>query len=118
MKFLIGILAICLSLTAVNAAIFPPADVKVSVKLVAQGKIEVALTNLQKTNTTISIQSLDGKVVHFQELVQKHNGYRKRLNLNGLAAGKYLLTIETNTEKRQQVIVIDEQQNILLSIIK
>ncbi len=120
MKYLMVALALCLSFSTAIFATTPPNPnkVKVSITVVDKKTVELRLVNLQKLRTDISIQSLDGATTYFQNVVTKHNGYRAKLNLNELKAGKYLLVVKNGSEKRQQVIVIDEEKGMLLSSIK
>ncbi|MFN7115652.1 MAG: hypothetical protein ACK4TA_02575 [Saprospiraceae bacterium] len=120
MKYLSLVLAFCLTLTipAIANEVNPTDNVQVTVTAVAEKSVEISLTNLQQQRTSISIQKLDGSVVYYQDIVRKHNGYRKRLNFNELENGKYLLVIEQGAEKHQQVIVLKDNVGMLLSSVK
>jgi hypothetical protein len=122
MKFMSAMLAFCLLLCAAAPAVAacpnPTSEVQLTVTRVAEKTIDLTLTNLQQQRTTVTIQSLDGTVIYFQENVKKHNGYHKRLNLKDLPNGKYLLTIQQGREKRRQVIVIKPELGMLLSTIR
>lgn len=119
MKYLSVVLALCLCVSiAARAESNPTIDVKATVVSVETKKVDVTLINLQKQTTYISIQSVDGSEIYFQEAIKKHNGYRKRLDLSELKAGKYLLVVENDQTKLQQVIVLKEDNALLLSQIK
>ncbi|MDX1941255.1 MAG: hypothetical protein SFU99_11935 [Saprospiraceae bacterium] len=119
MKYLSLLLALCLAISvptfvsAHNFTVEP--QVNVNVKTVKERTVEISLFNLQQERTSISIQSLDGETTYFKNVIKDHNGYRKRLNLKDLAFGRYLLVIEQNGKKMQQVIVLDEENGMLLS---
>lgn len=120
MKYLSLVLALCLSLTipAVANVTNPADEIQMYVTPVSEKTVDVALANLQQQRTTISIVSLDGSTTYYRDIVKKHNGYRKRLHLNELQDGRYVLVVEQGTEKRQQVIVLKKNQGMLLSAIK
>lgn len=119
MKYLSVVLALCLCLTvAVNAENNPTKNLRATVTAVENKTVEISLVNLQQLRTDISIQSVDGDVTYFQDVVKKHNAYRKRLNLSELKAGKYMLVVLNGDEKLQQVIVVKGDNTMLLSIIK
>lgn len=119
MKYLSVVLALCLCLTvAAKAETDPTKTIRATVTAVEAKTVEISLVNLQQLRTDISIQSVDGKVAYFQDVVKKHNGYRKRLNLNELEAGKYMLVVQNGDERLQQIIVIKEDKTLLLSSIK
>jgi len=119
MKYLSLVLAVCLSVTLVMpvSATTPDVDPEFTlyVKAVKERTVEVALLNLQKEKTSISIQSLDGTKTFYSNIVKDHNGFRKRLNFRNLDYGKYLLVVEQNGEKLTQVIVLDDKHGMLLS---
>ena len=71
-----------------------------------EGKIfHLQLANLQKQDTKVTIEDMDG-AVYFRELVSDHNGYAKRINLKKLDDGKYLLNVTQGKQKMVQVIVV------------
>lgn len=119
MKYLSLLLALCLAMSvsalASNQDLPVESKVNVNVKAVKERTVEVFLSNLQHERTSISIESLDGETTYFKDVVNAHNGYRKRLNLRDLPYGRYLLVVKQNGEKLQQVIVLDDQHGMLLS---
>lgn len=120
MKFLSLLLAFSLALTipAIANEFEPTKEVKVTVTAVAEKSLDVNVSNLQQQTTRITIENIDGSVVYFQDIVKKHNGYHKRLNLRKLKDGKYLLVVQRGTEKHQQVIVLKDATGMLLSAVK
>lgn len=120
MKYLSFMLALCLAFTLPVLASEPDpnAEVQMYVTKVSEKSLDVALTNLQNQRTTISIVSVDRAITYYRDIIKKHNGYRKRLNLSELQDGKYILVVERGTEKRQQVIVLKKDRGMLLSAIK
>lgn len=117
MKYLSLLLAVCLAFVALPASANPtkPETITVEVKAVNKKTVEVALTNLQRERTDITLQSLDKNTTFYRETLRKHNGFRKRLNLKDLSEGKYLLTIQQSGETYEQVIVIKDATGVLLS---
>lgn len=119
MKYLSLVLAVCLSVSLATPVSATTSDVDpeftLYVKAVKERTVEVALLNLQKEKTDITIQSLDGKRTFYSNTIKQHNGFRKRLNFRNLDYGKYLLVVEQNGEKRTQVIVLDDKNGMLLS---
>lgn len=119
MKYLSLVLALCLSISiTTHAATNPTKNLRATVTTTATKTLEVTLVNLQQQRTNIMIQSIDGTVVYFKDIVKKHNGYRKKLNLTDLKAGRYLLIVENSDEKLQQVILVKEDNTLLLSSLK
>ncbi len=96
----------------------PNNDFVFSAKVTGAKTIEVSLLNLQQERTVITLQSLDGATTYFEEVVKKHNGYRRQLNLRELSAGKYLLVVKRNEQKLQQVVVVSDQRGVMLSDVK
>lgn len=119
MKYVSFVMALLLSFAIslpVSASPIPTEkDVTLRVKSVSEMTLEVALINLQQERTSITLQDLNGYETFFSEVVKNHNGYRKHLNLEELRAGRYILTVEHNGKKLQQVIVINEDLGIMLS---
>lgn len=120
MKYLGLMIVLCLSLAVPAAAIGtnPLSDIEFYVTKVSEKKLEVTLANLQSQRTTVTIENLDGSTIYFRDIVTKHNGYRKRLNLDQLPNGKYKLIVTNGEEKKQQVIVLKAGVGMLLSSIK
>ncbi len=132
MKYLSVVLALCLALTipaiahsslSTNAILIndptpPNGEVQLYVTPLSEKKLDVALANLQYQRTTISLKSLDGTITYYQDVVNKHNGYRRCLNLRELAYGKYMLVVEKGKESHRQVIVLSKDNGMLLSAVK
>lgn len=131
MKYLSVVLALCLALTIpaiahsslstndiLTSDPTPKGEVQLYVTPVSEKKLDIALTNLQYQRTTIALKSLDGTITYYQDVVNKHNGYRRCLNLNQLEDGKYMLLVEKGKESRRQVIVLSKANGMLLSAIK
>ncbi len=117
MKFLSLLLAFSLALTipAFAHESYPTKAINVTITAVAEKSVQVIISNLQQQTTRITIESLDGSVVYFKDIVKKHNGYHKRLNLRKLKDGKYLLVVQQGNKKHQQVIVLKDTVGMLLS---
>lgn len=119
MKYVSFVMALLLSLAIslpVSANDLPTdKDVTLRVKEVKTKTLDVTLINLQQQRTSISLKALNGSDTFFEDTINKHNGYRKRLDLRNLTPGKYILTVEQDGKKLRQVIVIDNQLGMLLS---
>lgn len=67
----------------------------------------VRLANLQKEKTVLTLESLDGLEVYHEQVINDHNGFNAKLNLNDLPKGRYVLKIKQNSGALRQVIVVD-----------
>ncbi|HMN91229.1 MAG TPA: hypothetical protein PKD70_08775 [Saprospiraceae bacterium] len=122
MKFVSMMLALCFALATAAPLmandVFPVENNNLSVTTAGSKTIVIALKNLQQKRAMLSIEDLDGTIIHYQETIAKRNGYRKTLNLSNLPVGKYLLVVKEGGRKYQQVIVISKSDELLLSAIR
>lgn len=73
-----------------------------------EGKVfNLYLANLEKNNTVVSIKDLAGNVF-FQEQVKNHNGFAKKINMENLKDGRYLLTVKQQDKEFIQVVVVED----------
>lgn len=75
--------------------------------------ITLRLSNLQQKKTTVTLRDEDGKVF-FQEVIVKHNGYTKNLNLEEMSDGLYTIIIKHDDTKYARLIKVDND-NVLFS---
>ena len=84
---------------------------------IAEGKvISLKVSNLQMEKTSIKITDLKGENTYYRDFVKNHNGYGRRLNLDNLPVGKYVLTIKQKDEYVKQIIVIKDNYLLLSQI--
>ena len=101
--FVIALTALTFTLSAADT---PDAELKMKSKVVQDHKVVVQLINLQQENTTLKLQSLDGDITYFQEIIRQHNGYISRLNLKNLKDGRYVLQVDQADISKIQVVLI------------
>lgn len=75
--------------------------------------ITLRLSNLQQKKTTVTLRDEDGKVF-FQEVIVKHNGYTKNLNLEEMSDGLYTIIIKHDDTKYARLIKVNND-NVLFS---
>ena len=84
---------------------------------IAEGKvISLKVSNLQMEKTSIKITDLKGENTYYRDFVKNHNGYGRRLNLDNLPVGTYVLTIKQKDEYVKQIIVIKDNYLLLSQI--
>ena len=76
--------------------------------------LKVQLVNLLKKKTKVIIEDMDSGFYHFNNVVNKRNGFSKKIDLAKLPQGRYLLKVEAPDRTFKQVIYVNEQ-GILLS---
>lgn len=96
----------------------PAANTDILVRAnIAEGKvISLKVSNLQMEKTSIKITDLKGENTYYRDFVKNHNGYGRRLNLDNLPVGKYVLTIKQKDEYVKQIIVIKDNYLLLSQI--
>lgn len=113
-------LAMCLAISSfafAGTSSTPDEDPIFRVKPIESKSFQVTLANLKKTTTSISLTNLSG-TTFFKETIKKHNGYSKKLNLNKLPNGRYVLTVKQNGEKYSKVIYVDDDAMRISGITK
>lgn len=91
-------------------------DILVNAKI-AEGKVlNLKVSNLQMERTSIRLTDLKGENTFYREFVKDHNGYGRRLNLDQLPSGKYMLTIKQKDEYVKQVIVVKDNYLLISGI--
>lgn len=122
MKYVSLLLALCLSVaTALPAMAAPPAsnpELTLVVTPVHKKTVEVSMVNLKQERTRIVLTSLDGEMLYFEDTIKNRNGYRRKLDLNELKSGKYVLEVKQGSKVLSQVIVIDRKDAMWLSQVK
>ncbi len=122
MKYVSFVLALCLSvaaaLPAMAATPAPNPELTLVVTPVHKKTVEVAMVNLKQERTRIVLTSLDGEMLYFEDTVKNRNGYRRKLDLNALESGKYVLEVKQGSKVLSQVIVIDRKDAMWLSQVK
>lgn len=72
-------------------------------------KINLHIANLKKIPTTLSVVALDGRL-WYEEVIERQNGYGKKLNLKKLPIGFYYLLVEHKEQKIRYYFTIDREQ--------
>ena len=112
MKRLLMSLALALPMLQLLATL-PIENVLLSTR-VDERSLVVQLANLQKEKTVLTLESLDSRETFHEQVINDHNGYNARLNLNELPKGRYILRVKQGNGSLRQVLVID-QNSILCS---
>lgn len=112
--FVLALMALTFTASADNE---PDGQLLIKSKVVEQNVLVVQLVNLQQEATRVSIQSLDGDTTFFQENIRKHNGYIRKINLENLKDGRYLIEVTQDDIAKKQVILIRDGQ-LRLSAVK
>lgn len=73
----------------------------------AKGRITVALNGAGTGNTSIVLSGMNGAILRKWEFKNMGNDFRQDLDINGLAAGNYMLSIETNAGVVTKKIVVE-----------
>ncbi len=112
MKRLLMSLALALPMLQLLAT--PPIENVLLSTKVDQRSLVVHLANLQKEKTVLTLESLDSRETFHEQVITDHNGYNRRLNLNELPKGRYILRVKQGNGSLRQVVVVD-QNSILCS---
>lgn len=112
MKRLFMSLALALPMLQLLATL-PIENVLLSTR-VDERALVVQLANLQKEKTVLTLESLDSRETFHEQVINDHNGYSARLNLNELPKGRYILRVKQGDSSLRQVLVVD-QNSILCS---
>lgn len=109
--FFVAFAMLCLltTTTASFSANYADADpeVLIQVKPLEGKTFKLLLSNLQQQTTKIKIEDLDGEV-YFEAFVSKHNGYARKINLEELERGRYVLTVKQDGTNYSQVMVVKD----------
>lgn len=84
----------------------PEATVLFKAKRLNQQTLAIQLVNLQQRTTMVTLTNTAGEIF-YQEVVTKHNGFVKRINLEKLPEGLYELIVQQGTEKMTRLIKMD-----------
>ena len=112
MKRLLLSLALAMPMLQLLATL-PIENVLLSTR-VDERALVVQLANLQKEKTVLTLESLDSRETFHEQVINDHNGYSARLNLNEMPKGRYILRVKQGNGSLRQVLVID-QHSILCS---
>jgi len=91
-------------------------DVQLKSKVVDDHSLQFQVFNLEQQWTLIELRTMDGSKTYFKKHVIRHNGFLKRLNLESLPNGRYLLTVTQNDEELSQVVVKKDDQIMLSQV--
>lgn len=81
---------------------------------VEERSLVLHLANLQKEKTVLSLENLDNHQIVHEQVINDHNGFFARLNLEEVPKGRYILRVKQNNGSIRQVLVVD-QNSILCS---
>lgn len=96
-----------------SSPVNPTTDILVSSKIVNGKTVKLKVSNLQMEKTAILITDLQGNNTFYRDFIKDHNGYGRRLNLDQLPVGKYILTVKQKDENVKQIIVVKENYLLL-----
>jgi len=94
----------------------PEENLKFRSETVDYRTIKVQLINLQKALTTVTLKDIDGKE-YYRKVIKNHNGFARKLDLDGLDNGRYILAVEQNDEKWVQVVLVDDDKIRLSKVV-
>lgn len=114
--FVLALMALTLNVSAATSNEAPTGDMHLKSKVVENNVLVVQLYNLQQEKTKIKIQSLDGQTTFFTDYVNNHNGYIRKINLENLADGRYMIQVEQNDQSRTQVVLVRDSKVQLSSV--
>lgn len=78
--------------------------------------VVIQLANLAEQPTVIAVKSLHGFTYH-KERITGRNGFRTKLILDQMPAGKYLITVKQGDAEKTQVVRITEKGLLLSDIV-
>ena len=107
--------SIVFSVTALQAfnSPIPKTSILFKTESVSASTLDVRLANLQQSKTSLVLVDMAGRE-YFREVVTKHNGFAKTLNLEELSDGLYKLVVKNSSEELSLVVKKDGP-SILLS---
>ncbi|MEN0048546.1 MAG: hypothetical protein AAF806_15895 [Bacteroidota bacterium] len=77
-----------------------------SFSIAGKEAIDLKISNLRKSTTTIQLNNLEGALL-VKEIVVDQNGFAKKINLKGLPRGTYFFTIQHKQLQLLQIVLID-----------
>ena len=118
MKIFKSLFALALMALTINlsAGTNPDAELRFTSKVVDDHALILQLVNLQQNYTHISIESLNGETIFYEENVWKHNGYRVKINLENLADGRYVIQVKQGDITKNQVMLIRNKEIFLSAV--
>ncbi len=84
-----------------------PEEPKITSETVDYKAIKLQLVNLQKETTVVKLEDMSG-TEYYKRIVKDHNGFARRLDLNELDNGRYMLKIERNGQEWVQVVLVED----------
>lgn len=84
-------------------------DPKIVSKVIDLKALKVQLVNLQKETTIVKLEDMSG-TEFYRRTIKDHNGFARRLDLNQLDNGRYMLKIEQGSKQWVQVVLVDDDQ--------
>lgn len=108
------LMSLALALPMLQLLANPPIENVLLNTKVDERSLVVHLANLQKEKTVLTLESLDNRETFHEQVINNHNGFNARLNLNELPKGRYILRVKQGNGSLRQVVVVD-QNSILCS---
>ena len=108
------LVAASLSIQAYVPAVDSESKLVLRTEVVDAHILKVQLVNLLKKKTKVIIENMDSGFYHFSDVVNKRNGFSKKIDLAKLPQGRYILKVEAPDRSFKQVIYVKEE-GILLS---
>ncbi|PHN03254.1 T9SS type A sorting domain-containing protein [Flavilitoribacter nigricans] len=111
--FVLALMAMTLNASASNE---PTGELRLKSHVVESNVVVLQLYNLQQEKTKVSILSLDGETAYFTDYIRNHNGYIRKINLEELTDGRYMIQVEQNEQSKTQVILVRDSKVQLSSV--
>ena len=100
-------LMVCLTVSVfASNPIVPDAEILFKTKKLDDNTLAVRLANLQQERTTVQLVDMTGRE-YFSEVVTKHNGFVKQLNLENLSDGLYKLVVRQGKDEYTRLVKKD-----------
>jgi len=107
MSFLAAAVMVCLTVSVfASNPIVPDAKLLFSTKKVDDNTLFVRLANLQQERTTVQLVDMNDRE-YFSEVITKHNGFVKQLNLQKLSDGLYKLVVKQGKDEWTRLVKKD-----------
>jgi hypothetical protein len=84
-----------------------PEEPKIVTETIDYKAIKVRLINLQKETTVVQIEDMSG-TEYYRRVIKDHNGFARRLDLNDLDNGRYMLKVKQEDKEWVQVVLVEE----------
>lgn len=105
---LLAAVLVCLTVTVfASNPVVPDAKILFKTRKLDDNTLAVRLANLQQERTTVQLVDMAGRE-YFSEVITKHNGFVKQLNLKKLSNGLYKLVVKQGKDEWTRLVKKDD----------